>query len=266
MPPYTWNATKTKVQLRIAVQRLRMIQEKKEAQAKSSRRDIATLLEQRKIEKARVKVETIINDDIHIELLELLELYCELLLARFGLLELNTREPDPGVLEGVCSIIQAAPRTELKELHVLRDMLMHKFGREFSAAVMENKDGIVSERIMNKLGIAAPSPTLVDAYIAEIARGYGVQYTPPNRDDSDDDDGGLKETVPAYTAAPLPLKADIINSTDHLPSLPDIPPAEGSDDKRPKGGTMADNSPGVTKEDEDPFLALTKRFEALKKK
>ncbi len=28
-----------------------------------------------------------INEDIHVELLELLELYCELLLARFGLLD-----------------------------------------------------------------------------------------------------------------------------------------------------------------------------------
>lgn len=30
---------------------------------------------------------TVINEDIHVELLELLELYCELLLARFGLLD-----------------------------------------------------------------------------------------------------------------------------------------------------------------------------------
>ena len=29
----------------------------------------------------------VIHEDIHVELLELLELYCELLLARFGLLE-----------------------------------------------------------------------------------------------------------------------------------------------------------------------------------
>lgn len=34
-----------------------MLQEKKEAQAKAARREIATLLEQQKLEKARVKVE-----------------------------------------------------------------------------------------------------------------------------------------------------------------------------------------------------------------
>lgn len=43
---------------RISVQRLRMLQQKKEAQAKMSRRDIATLIERGKLETARVKVET----------------------------------------------------------------------------------------------------------------------------------------------------------------------------------------------------------------
>jgi len=126
---------------------LRTLQEKKEAQAKAARRDIATLLERGKVETARIKVESIINEDIYLELLELLELYCELLLARFGLVEMNTREPDTAVSEGICSIIYAAPRTELKELHILRDLLMHKYGRDFSAAVMENRDGCVSERV-----------------------------------------------------------------------------------------------------------------------
>jgi len=87
------------------VQRLRTLQEKKEAQAKAARRDIATLLERGKAETARIKVESsnsyfrlisvsisyrtllVINEDIHLELLELLELYCELLIARFGLVE-----------------------------------------------------------------------------------------------------------------------------------------------------------------------------------
>lgn len=39
------------------MQRLRTLQEKKEAQAKASRRDIATLLERGKLETARIKVE-----------------------------------------------------------------------------------------------------------------------------------------------------------------------------------------------------------------
>lgn len=65
-------------------------------------------------------------------------------------------------------MIHAAPRTELKELHVLREMLMSKFGRDFAVDCMENRDGCVPDRIMSKLVIGAGSdPVLVDAYIQE---------------------------------------------------------------------------------------------------
>lgn len=44
-------------------------------------------LEQHRIETARIKVEAVMGEDQMVDLLEVLELYCELLLARFGLLE-----------------------------------------------------------------------------------------------------------------------------------------------------------------------------------
>ena len=46
------------ITLRLSVQRLRTLQQKKEAQAKTNRRDIATLIEKGKLETARIKVET----------------------------------------------------------------------------------------------------------------------------------------------------------------------------------------------------------------
>ncbi|PFH52327.1 hypothetical protein AMATHDRAFT_140443, partial [Amanita thiersii Skay4041] len=172
-------------QHRLSVQRLRTLQQKKEAQAKAARREIATLLERGKVETAKIKVEALINEDIYAELLELLELYCELLLARFGLLDQNTREPDPGISEGVYSIIYAALRTELKELHVLREILMHKYGREFSVAVMENHNNGVSDRVMRKLVIQTPSPELVDAYLTEIAKGYNITWASNGNEDQE---------------------------------------------------------------------------------
>ncbi|KAF9469693.1 regulator of Vps4 activity in the MVB pathway-domain-containing protein [Collybia nuda] len=299
MPP--WNSAKAKVQLRLSVQRLRTLQQKKEAQAKSTRRDIATLLERGKIETARVKVETsayvaplpsrdvgmecklliiplssVINEDIHVELLELLELYCELLLARFGLLEQNTREPDPGVSEGVCSIIHAAPRTELKaseslELHVLRDILMHKYGREFSLAVMENRNGCVSDRVVRKLGVDTPSAELVDAYLVEIAKGYGIEWVPPGtKDHNAGTEGGIKESGPDAEKVPVPpdqpnLEKDATvgsttkSSHNALPNSPDI--------KDSKPSLAAAKSPKSNPEPaEDDFDALAKRFAALKKR
>jgi len=269
-----WVSAKAKVQLRLAVQRLRTLQEKKGAQAKASRRDIALLLEKGKTETARIKVENIIHEDIHVELLELLELYCELLNARFGILDQNTPAPDPAVSEGVCSIIYAAPRTELKELHVLRDMLMHKYGREFSIGVMENRDNCVNERVAKKLSVATPPTSLVDAYLAEIAKGYGVKWSPPgdteadSNDDTDESGGGVKEPVNEKRAStsPLPVDAAAISAEARsagvrTPKLPDLPPTEDEDNSEDKATKPVKASPP-----EDEFEALAKRFEALKKR
>lgn len=64
-----------------------MAQQKETALAKVNRRQMAQLLETGKEESARIRVENIIRQDISVELMEILELYCELLLARIGLME-----------------------------------------------------------------------------------------------------------------------------------------------------------------------------------
>ncbi|KAF9270827.1 DUF292-domain-containing protein [Marasmius fiardii PR-910] len=262
MPP--WNSAKAKVQLRLSVQRLRTLQQKKEAQAKASRRDIASLMERGKIETAKIKVEGLINEDIHVELLELLELYCELLLARFGVLDQNTREPDSGVAEGVCSIIFAAPRTELKELHVLRDILMHKYGRDYSLKIMENQEG-VSERVARKLEVVTPSVELVDAYLTEIAKAYGVNYTSTPTTGAKGSSEGEADLKEAAEEDKGEGNIKLPETKPPTPKLPDIPPTEDEDERKPQSGskpTTTEPPPSY----EDDFSALAKRFAALKKR
>lgn len=271
-----WSSAKTKVQLRLSVQRLRMLQEKKEALAKKARRDIGTLLEKGKVETAKLRVESMINEDIHVELLELLELYCELLIARFGILDNSTREPDPQISEAVCSIIYAATRTEVKELQVLREMLMHKYGREFSIGVMDNKDSCVSERVIKKVAPYTPEASLVSAYLGEIARTYNIPYEveePLTLDDDGDDaggGGGLRDKVldrelePPILAEPPTTGIDIVKHSDK-PNIPSLPPTE--DEKRPaKSPTPAKATPPPAEAPGDEFDALARRFAALKKR
>lgn len=48
---------------------------------------------------------------------------------------------------------------------------------------------------MKKLTIDMPSSELVDAYLTEIAKGYGVNWAPlvtPGKTDDDDEGGGVK--------------------------------------------------------------------------
>jgi hypothetical protein len=61
------------VQIRLSIQRLRTLQEKRLALAKKSRREIADLLVKGRLETSRLRVEGLIQDDIYVELLELLE-------------------------------------------------------------------------------------------------------------------------------------------------------------------------------------------------
>ena len=167
-----------------------MVQQKDEAVSKQQRRAMAQLLEAGKIESARIRVENIIRSDITTELHEILELYCELLLARTGLMEAATC--DPGLEEAVKSLIYAAPRTDVKELQNVRLLLVDKYGKDFALEAME-PDSHVSEKVLKKLTVTPPSQELVVGYLEEIARTYGVDWPkkpegePPTYGDDDDE-------------------------------------------------------------------------------
>jgi len=231
---------------RIAIQRLRTLQEKKHSLAKQARREVAICIEKGRLETARIKTENLINEDIYAELLELLELYCELLSARFGLLDLPTKEPDPGITEAANALIYAATRTEVKELHVLREMLMHKYGRDYSIRVMENQNNCVSERVTRKLSVETPSDDLVNAFLQEIAKGYKVAYILNTEHEPDNEEDGTKEEKESAGAE------DTGNGQEGTPEVVVVAGIGGTAGKVPSN------------EDEDEYVTLSRRFEALK--
>jgi hypothetical protein len=74
--------------------------------------------------------------------------------------------------------------------------LVEKFGKEVALASMEGEG--VAERVVKKLKVQTPSTELVDAYLSEIARFYGVPFgeTKTAADEEEDDDepsGGIAE-------------------------------------------------------------------------
>lgn len=261
-------------------------------------------MQQGKDESARIRVENIIRSDIDTELLEILELYCELLLARTGLLE--AKECDPGLEEAVKSLIHAAPRTEIKELQQTRQLLLEKYGKEFALQAMENSDGKVAERVVKKLEVKPPDPELVTMYLTEIARTYGVSWPrgeqiPDDQSENDDDDdepsGGqavknleepltteelTKATPPRdigpkspISVAPPSPNTDNVSPRIKLPGPPQLKPsAKMSGLKKQTPGTEAqttgkDVAPGSKKNavggDIPNVDELAKRFAALKR-
>lgn len=182
---------------------------------------MAQLLEQGKEQSARIRVENIIRQDEAVELLEILELYCELLLARIGLLE--GKECDPGLEEAVTTIIYTAPRTEVKELQQIREIFAYKYGKEFTQAAIENSKGLVQEKVLKRLSTDPPPQELVVLYLEEIAKAYNVPFgdfvpganevdevngnEEQQQDDDASDEGGTREKEkhePIAVAKPAP--------------------------------------------------------------
>ncbi|KAG0360363.1 hypothetical protein BGZ54_009586 [Gamsiella multidivaricata] len=293
-----FNPTRAKVQLKLSVNRLQMLQNKKNMLAQQQRKEIARLLEAGKEESARIRVEHVIREDFSIEALEIIELYCELLLARFGLLE-QLKNCDPAITEAVNTIIYAAPRSEVKELLLVRDQLTAKFGRDFATNAMENKDESVNPRIIQKLKVQTPDPYLVNRYLEEIARAFKVSWTAdPEMDHqligsmdgefidpiSHSIEQPMRPRLPeknkptSKTQSTMEMDVDRLDLLNDLSSLsesttPTIAPT-GSKTVTPsiqqQPSISSNNVPPSAAADSNDGLpdldALTRRFEALKKR
>ncbi|XP_072169513.1 IST1 homolog [Diadema setosum] len=173
------SASKLSTNLKLAVNRLKLLEKKKTEQALKARKEIADYISNGKDERARIRVEHIIREDYLVEAMELIELYCDLLLARFGLIS-STKTVDEGLKEGIASIIWVAPRmwTDIAELKVIKDQLTYKYGKEFAQMCVSDQENWVNERLKMKMSVKAPPKLLVERYLIEIARSHNVPFEP----------------------------------------------------------------------------------------
>ena len=183
-----------------------------------------------------------------VELYEILELYCELLLARVGMLE--AAELDEGLQEPVRGLIYASGRIEVKEVSAVAALLGGKWGKEFIKSAVEGEG--VAEKVVKKLKVTPPSEALVQGYLEEIAATYGVDWPPrpkadnePENDEDDDDkdEGQQKEAVPVEELladdGESRAKEELVKATpprDFGPSSPlrVNPPSPSTDNPKPR--------------------------------
>ena len=139
-----------------------------------------------------------------------------------------------------------------------------------------------------KLSIETPPDALIEAYMEEIARGYGVPYIPrlPRDDDNGDGPGGglavrsltcfreirltqiifQEPLMPAlerkHSEMVAPILTDPVGATTErvAAKLPQIPPAEGT--FTPNVEAPGSSKPAPPAEDE--FEVLKRRLDALK--
>ncbi|CAG7816247.1 unnamed protein product [Allacma fusca] len=176
------NYNKLKTNLKLAVQRLKLMEKKKTELALKARKEIADYIRDGKVDRAKIRVEHVIREDYIVEAMELVEMYCDLLLARFGLLQ-QMKELDEGLKEAISSLIWVALRlqTDCAELKLISDQLTVKYGKPYAMSCLDNSVGTVLPKLIQKMSVQAPPKVLVEKYLIEIAKNYNVDYEPDQK-------------------------------------------------------------------------------------
>ncbi|XP_059523567.1 IST1 homolog isoform X3 [Myotis daubentonii] len=169
-----FKAERLRVNLRLVINRLKLLEKKKTELAQKARKEIADYLAAGKDERARIRVEHIIREDYLVEAMEILELYCDLLLARFGLIQ-SMKELDSGLAESVSTLIWAAPRlqSEVAELKIVADQLCAKYSKEYGKLCRTNQIGTVNDR--------AEAPPGVETDLIDVGFTDDVKKGGPGR-------------------------------------------------------------------------------------
>ena len=116
-----------------------------------------------------------IREDFIVEAYEILQLLCEMVVERLGLIASEKTCP-LDMNESLSTLIYATDRTEIPELKKVREQLTKKYGREFASRARQGEN--VNSRVEHKLSVQPPSKFLVIQYLKEIATTYKVDWAP----------------------------------------------------------------------------------------
>ncbi|WCJ33501.1 Regulator of Vps4 activity in the MVB pathway protein [Euphorbia peplus] len=169
--------TKCKTCLNLAISRMKLLQNKRDLQLKHMRKEIAQFLQAGQEPIARIRVEHVIREQNLWAAYEILELFCEFVLARVPILE-NQKECPVELREAISSIIFAAPRcSEVPDLLQIKNLFAAKYGKEFVMAASELRpDSGVNRAIIENLSVNAPSPESRLKVLKEIAQEYNLAW------------------------------------------------------------------------------------------
>ncbi|XP_057320167.1 IST1 homolog [Microplitis mediator] len=258
------NYTKLKTNLRLAINRLKLLEKKKTELTQKARKEIADYIAGGKVERAKIRVEHIIREDYMVEAMELMEMYCDLLLARFGLIQ-QMKNLDDGLAEAISTILWAAPRmqTDVQEMKVIADVLTSKYGRQYMEACRDEAVPTISEKLKHKMSIQSPSKLLVEKYLIEISKNYNIEYEPDPQVMAEGQDavlidvgGEVPNNLDVAGGGPQPVGFIGYPQPPLLPSGPSNINAFGSGEKHsgPAMGFMSPGAPMMPEKDQNvPF-------------
>nr|CAD1823541.1 unnamed protein product [Ananas comosus var. bracteatus] len=169
--------------LNLAISRIKLLRNKREVQLINMRKEIFQYLQTGQEAIARIRVEHVIREQNILAAYEIIELFCEFILARVPFLKPKGYKDCPLELqEAIASVIFASPRcSDLPELMQLRNLFGAKYGKEFVSVASELRpDSSVNRLIIEKLTVRAPPPDLKLKILKAIAHEYNLNWDDSN--------------------------------------------------------------------------------------
>ncbi|KAG5142698.1 hypothetical protein JHK82_018393 [Glycine max] len=177
----SFKPAKCKTALKLAVSRIKLLKNKREAQIKQLKRELAQLLESGQDRTARIRVEHVVREEKTMAAYDLVEIYCELIAARLPMIESQKNCPID-LKEAVSSVIFASPRcSDIPELVDVKKQITSKYGKEFVSAAIELR----LTALVEKLSAKAPDGPTKIKILAAIAEEHNIKWEPKSFGEND---------------------------------------------------------------------------------
>ncbi|KAK3147763.1 hypothetical protein QOZ80_3BG0286410 [Eleusine coracana subsp. coracana] len=142
---------KVKSLVKVAAARLVVARRPRLGRRSIARGDVGQLLAIGRLDRALVRAEQVIDEDNMLEVLDIIELYCKVIIDQAAQLD-NPKECSEEIKAAAAGLIFASARLgELPELLDARGILADKFGRDFARAAREGVHGVVDPTLVKKL-------------------------------------------------------------------------------------------------------------------
>ncbi|TKY60797.1 IST protein [Spatholobus suberectus] len=171
----SFKPAKCNTALKLAVSRIKLLKNKREAHMKQLRSELAQLLHFGHHHAARVRVEHVVMEEKTMAAYDLMEIYCKLIAACMPMIE-SQRNCPIDLKEAISSVIFASPRClDITELVDVRKHITAKYGREFVSAAVELRPDC---GLVEKLSTKAPDGPTKIKILTAIAEEHNVKWQP----------------------------------------------------------------------------------------
>lgn len=190
--------------------RIKILRNQKRVAVQRIGREVTDLLKAKRLDNARIRVESVIHENNLLRAYDILEVYLELVSVRAELLT-RSKEMPSDMMEALGSIAFAGARmsNELDELRDIYRMLGDKYDKVYKgwsvAAASEGsyRDWRVNETLVSCLAIQAPRRSYKESVLEALAAENGVEYTAqPEPNDAILPSGGPQGGTQGYPGAP----------------------------------------------------------------